>query len=228
MYKIYIVDNILFMMTSKPMVFGGIVFLVLLAALSTAANYPAPFIQDGHVSIAVVYGSDAQASDILAVTDMVTHLQTYLSGGETLGSVSVKDSEVSSVSDKNLIVVGGSCVNTVSAQLLGVNYPSCGVDFNRATGIGSNQFLIQTFAESGGRVATLVAGYNAQDTTNAVAYLADHGADIDTTIGNKYMGASSTSANLVTGTDTQTRLNSTCRCFENGQYVDCHCPGARP
>lgn len=111
-------------------------------------------------------------------------------GASSLGSVSVKDSEVSSVATKNLIVVGGSCVNTVAAELLGVSSRTCGEDFTTKTGVGSGQYLIQTFARTGGKVATLVAGFNAGDTTTAAKALTT--SVVDTTSGTKYTGSTST------------------------------------
>lgn len=123
---------------------------------------------------------------------------TSSGGSTTLGNPVIKDSEVASATGKNLIVVGGSCVNTVAAQLLGSSTPICGADFTAKTGIASGQFLIQTFDRTGGKVATLVAGYNAQDTSNAATYLRTN--TVDTTVGKKYVGTSATSATLQTTT----------------------------
>jgi len=116
-------------------------------------------------------------------------------GSSALGEVLVKDTEVSSVSSKNLIVVGGSCINSVAATLVGS--AACTADFTDATGVGSGQFLIQSFGDaySSGKVALLVAGYEAADTINAVTYLKTQ--TVDTTAGRKYVGTSSTSAELV-------------------------------
>ena len=115
--------------------------------------------------------------------------------GAQLGDVLVKDSEVSSVSSKNLIVVGGSCINTVASTLLGG--AGCGADFTDKTGIGSGQFLIQSLAStySSSKVALVVAGYEAADTVNAATYLRTQA--VDTTAGKKYKGTSATSAELV-------------------------------
>jgi hypothetical protein len=104
--------------------------------------------------------------------------------------LAVKDSE--SVSAKNLIVVGGSCINSVAANLLGGAL--CGADFEASAGVGAGSFLIETFARDGGGVATLVAGYNAADTTNAAKYLTTQ--TVDTTAGKKYKGTTATSATL--------------------------------
>jgi hypothetical protein len=111
-----------------------------------------------------------------------------------LGSVAVSDAEAASVSGKNLIVVGGSCVNSVAASLLGGAL--CGADFEAKTGAGAGSFVIETFSQSSGKVATLVAGYNAADTTNAAKYLTTQ--SVDTTAGKVYKGTSATSASLVT------------------------------
>jgi hypothetical protein len=113
----------------------------------------------------------------------------------SLGSIGVTDSEASSVAGKNLIVVGGSCVNTVAADLLGVSSPTCSADFTAATGVGSGQYLIETFARTGDKVATLVAGYDARDTTNGAKALTTQ--TIDTTAGQKYTGSTSTDVSMV-------------------------------
>ncbi|MDO8509275.1 MAG: hypothetical protein Q7S27_06370 [Nanoarchaeota archaeon] len=113
-----------------------------------------------------------------------------------LGSVSVTDAEATSVAGKNLVVVGGSCVNTVAAQLLGLSGKTCGADFTAKTTVGAGQFLIETFSRTGGKVATLVAGYNAGDTTNAAKYLTTQ--TVDTMVGKKYKGTSATAAELMT------------------------------
>ena len=103
--------------------------------------------------------------------------------------------DAQSTSAKNLIVVGGSCINTVAAGLLGGAL--CGADFEAATNVGAGQFLIATYAnpDGNGGIATLVAGYNAGDTTNAAKYLTTQ--TVDTTVGKKYIGTSATAATLV-------------------------------
>ena len=94
----------------------------------------------------------------------------------------VKDTEVSSVATKNLIVVGGSCINSAAATLVGGPY--CGAAWTTATGIGSGQFLIKAYASSSltSEMALLVAGYEVADTTNAATYLTTK-ANFDTSVG---------------------------------------------
>ncbi len=90
------------------------------------------------------------------------------SGGQVL---IVKDNDVASVAGKNLVVVGGSCINTAAAKILGSDSPVCTSGFTDATGVGSGQYIIKSVTSpySDDKVATLVAGYNAADTTNAVS-----------------------------------------------------------
>jgi hypothetical protein len=94
-------------------------------------------------------------------------------GGEAGQALLASDTETAKYAGKHLIVVGGSCVNTVAAKLLGSTTPLCTSAFTTASGIGPNEYLIKTFAnpDAPGKIATLVAGYEAADTTQAVDYL---------------------------------------------------------
>ena len=67
------------------------------------------------------------------------------------------------------------------------------------TGVGTGSFLIQTFANpyASAKIATLVAGYNAGDTTNAGKYLTTQTLDVET-VGTKLKGSTATTATLVT------------------------------
>ena len=75
------------------------------------------------------------------------------------------DSEVASVSAQNLIVVGGPCVNTVAAELLG-NPADCTEGFRPGVS------RVKLFTHANGNVAMLVAGFSGQDTRNAGGFLA--------------------------------------------------------
>jgi len=115
--------------------------------------------------------------------------------GETGNVVTITDAEVANAAGKNLIVVGGSCINSVAASLLGVPSGTCEGAWTIATTVGDGEYLIETFSRTGGKVATLVAGYNAADTTKAANALTT-GA-IDTTAGKKYKGTTAADATLV-------------------------------
>jgi hypothetical protein len=98
----------------------------------------------------------------------------------------MKDNQVMSVEDKNLIVVGGSCINNVAATLLGVPEGTCGEAFTAATGVGAGQYLLKVVESpySTGKVAMLVAGYEAEDTTKAATYVVSS-SDFSTEAGNQ-------------------------------------------
>ncbi|MFH1307916.1 MAG: hypothetical protein ABIH72_03620 [archaeon] len=115
-----------------------------------------------------------------------------------LGSVTVSDSEVSQVSGKNLIVIGGSCVNAAAAKMLGSESAICGEAWTTETGVASGEFLIEVAASpyNADKVAMLVAGFEAADTQNAAKYVTTQ--TVTTDEGTKYKGTSATSADLVT------------------------------
>jgi hypothetical protein len=98
-------------------------------------------------------------------------------------TVVVKDANVADVQDKNLIVVGGSCVNTVAAKLLESDTPLCGADFTAKTGVGEGQALVKVFESpyNSEKVAVLVAGYSKADTDRAVNALTT--GELDLTVG---------------------------------------------
>jgi len=138
--------------------------------------------------------------------DSESYTELFLSSSDTtftsssnLGDVIFTDSEIDSASTRNLIVVGGSCVNSVAADLLGSTNPVCGSAFESLTGVGPGSFLTQTFGDvySTGKVATLVAGYEAGDTANAATFLTTE--EVMTDDDKKYVGETGSSATLVSG-----------------------------
>jgi hypothetical protein len=118
---------------------------------------------------------------------------TTSSGGNVLGDILVKDTEVSSVATKNLIVVGGSCINSAAAALVGG--AKCGAAWTTETGVGTGQFLIKGYATSSitSKLALLVAGYDAADTVKATTYLTNK--NVDTS--KAYKGTTSTELAVV-------------------------------
>jgi hypothetical protein len=97
----------------------------------------------------------------------------------------VLDTEVESVSSRNLIVIGGSCVNTVARRLVDptATSPLCGADFTAKTNVGAGQYLLKAMQSpyNSGKVAMLVAGYEAANTVSAAAKLKEgHATDVGT------------------------------------------------
>ncbi len=80
------------------------------------------------------------------------------------------DSEVSSVTAQNIISVGGPCVNTVSAELMG-NPSDC------TAGFTPGRAKIKLY-ENGGNVAMVVAGFSGADTRLAGKVIAHRAADL--------------------------------------------------
>jgi len=77
-------------------------------------------------------------------------------------------SQVSDPTAVNVISVGGSCINSVTAEIMGKTYPSCGAD----SGLVEGEAIVKLY-ESGDQVAIVVAGWEAEDTTRATRVLAD-------------------------------------------------------
>jgi hypothetical protein len=78
-------------------------------------------------------------------------------------------SQVSDPTSANVITVGGPCINAVTAEIMGLTYPACG----SASGLGEGEGVIKLY-ESGDKVAIVVAGWEAEDTTRATRVLADY------------------------------------------------------
>jgi hypothetical protein len=78
--------------------------------------------------------------------------------------LAVLDTEAPAIGSKNMIVVGGPCINTVAAALMG-NQADC------TAGFEAGKAIIKMFADKN---ALLVAGYSAQDTLGACRVLAKY------------------------------------------------------
>lgn len=129
---------------------------------STTSQYTATISYPDEQIYAQVYASEAGAS--------VTGATVGGAGGQV---VVVEDTNVNSVSNKNLVIVGGSCINTAAARVLGVSAGTCGADFTAKTNVGVGQYLIKAIESpyNADKTAILVAGYDAADTQAAVAKL---------------------------------------------------------
>ncbi|MCD6399020.1 MAG: hypothetical protein J7L08_03800, partial [Candidatus Aenigmarchaeota archaeon] len=87
--------------------------------------------------------------------------------------ISAVDTQVTETqkANENLILVGGPCVNKLTADALGLTYPACGMATVESLGIPSDGYMIKlvknAFAE--GKYALVVFGVEAKDTTAACA-----------------------------------------------------------
>lgn len=92
-----------------------------------------------------------------ATTDVVNPISVGLA---------VLDSDAPAIGTENMIVVGGPCVNTVAAELMG-NPADC------TAGFTAGKAMIKSYEENG-NVAILVAGMNAEDTVGASYVLSNY------------------------------------------------------
>ena len=81
------------------------------------------------------------------------------------------DSEVADVKAQNLVVVGGPCVNTAAAELLG-NPSDC------TEGFIPGNARVKLFEHANGNVAMLVAGYSGADTRLAGKVIANRAGEL--------------------------------------------------
>lgn len=137
----------------------------------------------GQDSIKIIYHGDEVTADVY-----ITAPEVVLSG--EVGSMVFTDAEKTSWQNRDVILVGGSCINSATAEALGVAYPTCEDAFTTATGIGSGQYLIQSVGDAfaSEKIALVVAGYSKADTAAAAQRITNLPSTIDTTAGNKYLG----------------------------------------
>lgn len=126
-----------------------------------------------------VYGSEEDSVIVVPSDDNSTTTITFTPA--ELNMTTIADAQVATVVGKNVISVGGPCINTYTASLLGGK--SCDEDFTTKTGVGPGKVLIQTFDRGNGKIATVVAGYDAADTVRGVQYVL--GNSLELTAGQK-------------------------------------------
>ena len=158
--------------------------LVGVAVATASGNVPIEFWRKGT--------SSSQRSAEFVYYGDESYFTAYLTAPETTlgqtGNMLFKDSEESSWSGRNVVLVGGSCINAATAKVLGGAY--CETEFADSTSVGPGQFMIASYADkfSAGKVAIVVAGYDAADTSAAAANLLANPANYDTAAGKKYTG----------------------------------------
>jgi hypothetical protein len=80
------------------------------------------------------------------------------------------DSEITATEKaKNLVTVGGPCVNRVSAAALGLTYPACGASSTIPENKGLIKVVSSPYAEGTGKFVLVVAGWEAANTRAATS-----------------------------------------------------------
>jgi len=95
--------------------------------------------------------------------------------------------------DKNVVLVGGNCVNSATAEVLGISMSDCLNAFTAKTLADSGKYFIGSYADkfSAGKIALVVAGYTKEDTAAAVSYLRANPSKVETTAGSTGVGTTS-------------------------------------
>jgi hypothetical protein len=111
-----------------------------------------------------------------------------ITGGSTqvnsVAGVSVikLDSEVTDPASKNLILVGGPAVNSLTASALGLDYPTTGAASTVPENAATLRMVSNAFG--GSNSALVVAGWDADDTRNAASVLQDYSSHASALAGN--------------------------------------------
>jgi hypothetical protein len=112
----------------------------------------------------------------------------YTFAGPVVSPVAKLDKELTAAdkTSKHLIVVGGPCVNTVAAEVLGLVYPACGT----ASGLTPDTAKIEVVDDkyASGLKVVLVYGWEAKDTRLAANVLQNYD---QATVASKLVGKSS-------------------------------------
>jgi len=112
-------------------------------------------------------------------------------------SVIKLDTEVTDPASRNLILVGGPAVNRLTAQAMGLTYPTTGAD----SGIPEGAALIRLVenAFGGSNSALVVAGWDAEDTRAATSVLQNYRSYANSLDGRMEVQVSGTSVTAVGG-----------------------------
>jgi len=91
-----------------------------------------------------------------------------------VSAVAKLDTEVkadATLRTKNLVAVGGPCVNQVAADALGVTYPACGASSTVPQGAALIKVVDSPYTEGTGKSVLVVAGWEAVNTRTATSVL---------------------------------------------------------
>ncbi|MCL6500473.1 MAG: hypothetical protein K6T16_00355 [Candidatus Pacearchaeota archaeon] len=113
------------------------------------------------------------------VSELTATIPELTPGYAAGAAIGVYDTDVANVADMNHISVGGSAINSYSAELLGLSYPTYGTDpaWVSATGVDTlGKAIIKVMANPNaeGKYAMLIAGYEEVDTARAAKALREN------------------------------------------------------
>jgi len=148
----------------KKIFIGFLMILIMISPVFAVdlTNFPEVFLED----VRVVVGRSAAAEDVVGAIDIVAALEKRVGTCARIGGA-LLDTEVADLESKNTIVVGGPCINSAAAKLMG--YPkNCLEDFEMGKGI------IKIYDFENGNYGLLAAGTTALDTRRVTSVLANY------------------------------------------------------
>jgi hypothetical protein len=152
--------------------------------------YPIPFVVEGIVDAAIIYGTEPDISILELVetgniqSDLFEYIEIIEGGPE---EIMISSDELPSFAEKNLIIVGSHCSNSVIWDLLGED--SCEDVWENEINIGPGEFLIESFVNpfNEEKIMLYVVGYDIIDVVLASQYVRNN--LVDTSIGARYVGS---------------------------------------
>ena len=151
------------------------------------SDYPKPFVQENVLASIIIVGENAKIGDMIGAIDIATGLGPPFESG-----IIKLDTEIENIKGQDVIIVGGPCVNTVAAELMGVGYkvePECYQDFEEG------KAKIKLFEDE--NVALLVAGSSADDTRRACTVLKNYKDYADALVGAEVEMTATSDADIV-------------------------------
>jgi len=156
---------------------------------------------DGAGKIVIDYPAEAVDGNVI-VTGPGSVTTSLVYSSVTVNSVAGQsviklDTEVTDPASRNLILVGGPAVNRLTAQAMGLNYPTTGAE----SGIPEGAALIRLVenAFGGSNSALVVAGWEAEDTRAATSVLQNYRSYANSLNGRMEVQVSGTSVTAVGG-----------------------------
>lgn len=152
-------------MRHKITIFSIIVlFLLPIVNSYDLSDFPEMFLEDGDIkeNSVIIVGKASHAEDVLGSIDIALMLQRK-AGNKNLDLARL-DTEVKDISAYRSIVVGGPCINSIAANLMG--YPQ-----NCMQGFEIGKAFIKLYEFDNDKFSILIAGTTALDTRRATYVL---------------------------------------------------------
>ena len=112
-------------------------------------------------------GDDDSFTLMVPGDQVKANVAIYEGGAAMASSADLLDATDSTAGYTNLILVGGPCVNSVTADFMELKYPAC----ETASGIAQDKAVIE-FVDMGSQTALIVAGWEKADTQRAATKVA--------------------------------------------------------